>query len=112
MKDRMLTLLLFVIAVFLGVIAFQPYLAPNTVQAQTASAIPLHFEPGTTMLRSPDGERQVMGRVAIDLRTGDVWGFPTLGQSSYPVASASSTEPPVSKPFYLGKFDLSKMAAQ
>ncbi len=112
MKDRTLKLLLFLIAVFLGMIAFQPFLTPRPVQAQMSSAVPLHFEPGAMMLRSPDGTKQVMGRVAIDLRTGDVWGFPTLGQSSYPVASASSTEPPVSRPFYLGKFDLSKIGAE
>jgi hypothetical protein len=39
----------------------------------------------------------------IDMRTGDVWGFPTLVQSPYPVsANAGNTKPPKSEPIYLG----------
>ncbi len=111
-NDRTLKSLLALIAVFLGVIAFQPLWAPHSVQAQMSQAVPLHFEPGFTMLRTPDGSKQLMGRVAIDMRTGDVWGFPTLGQSTYPIADASSDKPPVSKPIYLGKFDFSRFTAE
>ncbi len=111
-NDLTLKSLLALIAVFLGLLAFQPLWAPHSVRAQMSQAVPLHFEPGVTMLRSPDGSKQVMGRVAIDMRTGDVWGFPTLGQSTYPVADASSNKPPVSKPIYLGKFDFSTLSGE
>jgi hypothetical protein len=46
--------------------------------------------------------------VFIDLRTGDVWGFPTASSAPYPVVMTSN-EPPLSKPIYLGKFDLGAM---
>jgi len=95
---------LIAIAVFLGIIALQPFLIPRPVQAQS-EAYPLYFEPGTTMLRSPDNAQQVMGKVAIDLRTGKIWGFPTLNQSPYPV-DVTKTTPPTSHPFLLGKFAL------
>ncbi len=60
------------------------------------------------MLRKPNGTGQVEGKVFIDLRTGDIWGFPTLSGAPYPV-DATKNEPTVSEPMYLGKFDLSKM---
>lgn len=97
--------LLVVIALFLGMIAFRPLLAPVPVQAQSDDVHPLFFEPGTTMLRAPDNTRQVLGKVAIDLRTGKVWGFPTLNPAPYPVDTTAST-PPTSHPFLLGKFAL------
>ena len=43
----------------------------------------------------------------IDMRTGDIWGFPTLVEGPYPV-DATKTEPPKSRPMYLGKFILSE----
>jgi hypothetical protein len=42
------------------------------------------------------------------MRTGDIWGFPTLAPVPYPFDSVNS-KPPVSSPTYLGKFDLAKM---
>jgi hypothetical protein len=39
--------------------------------------------------------------MVIDLKTGDSWGFP--------MAFTTSTEPVVSKPVLLGRFDLSAM---
>ena len=45
--------------------------------------------------------------IMIDMRTGDVWGFPTLVQSPYPVsAKAGDTKAPKSEPIYLGQFVL------
>jgi hypothetical protein len=45
----------------------------------------------------------VYGKVVIDMRNGDIWGFPTLVQGPYPIDTASS-KPPTSRPMYLGKF--------
>jgi hypothetical protein len=99
--------LLMVIAVSLGAIALRPYVAPPPVSAQS-EVYPVYIEPGVVMLRAPDGTRQVFGRMVVDMRTGKIWGFPTLTQDPYPV-SATTTTPPTSHPFYLGKFALSDM---
>ncbi len=95
------------IAILLGVIAMQPVFRPAPVSAQSPGAY-LYVEPRTTMLRKPDGTAQLEGKVVIDLRNGNVWGFPTLSSAPYPV-DTTRTEPPVSSPMYLGKFDLSKI---
>ena len=68
----------------------------------------LYIEPGVTGIRTPDGSGQVQGKVVMDLDTGDLWGFPTLSGAPYPV-DVTTPKPPVSKPIYLGKFDLSAM---
>ena len=97
------------IAVFLGVLALHPFVAPQPVSAQSGADSPdLYIEPGTTVIRKPDGSAQMQGKVVIDLRTGDIWGFPTIDRVPYPVDWTKST-PPVSPPMYLGKFDFSKM---
>jgi hypothetical protein len=106
--DTFVKTMLAVIAGFLAVIAFRPWLMPPAVQAQSRDCYPLYFEPGTSMLRAPDATRQVVGKVAIDLRSGDVWGFPTLTQEPYPIDS-TSTKPPTSHPIYLGKFALAEI---
>ena len=74
-----------------------------TVYAQSDHSY-LHIEPGTTVLRDPDSGAQIQGKVVIDRRTGNVWGFPTATSAPFPVV-VSSKEPPISKPIYLGKFD-------
>ena len=103
-------LILIAIAVFLGIVALRPFAQPQVASAQ-AEYNYLYFEPGTTSLRAPDGSRQVEGRMVVDLRNGNVWGFPTLSASPYPI-DATKTEPTVSEPFYLGKFDLAKIRAR
>ena len=106
--DRLVKCLLLVIAVSLSAIAIRPYIAPPTAQAQSGDGLPVYFEPGVTMLRAPDGSRQVLGKVAVDLRNGNIWGFPTLTQDPYPAAGAE-TKAPTSHPFLLGKFALTDM---
>jgi hypothetical protein len=103
--DWQVKFLLLVIAVSLGMIAFRPYIAPPAVSAQAGPVHPLYFEPGVFMLRAPDGSQQVYGKVAIDMRSGKIWGFPTLTQDPYPSNPTSST-PQTSHPFLLGKFAL------
>jgi hypothetical protein len=95
--------LLTVIAIALMVIAIRPYMAPDPAHAQSDSPYPLYIEPGTKMLRAPDGSQQVYGRVVVDMRTGKIWGFPTYGTDTYPVNGADS-KPRTSQPFALGKF--------
>jgi hypothetical protein len=107
-SDRFVKFLLLVIAVSLGMIALRPYAAPPVVEAQSGEGHPFYIEPGVAMLRAPDGSRQVLGRVVIDMRNGNVWGFPTLTQDPYPAAGPNSA-PPTSHPFMLGKFALADM---
>ena len=106
---------LIVIAVLLAMNIFQEFNAPRSAHAQSSGS-PDHYyiEPGVTMLRAPDGSRQVLGKVVVDLTNGNVWGYPTNTPSPYPVdtkfpVGISNIEPPVSAPIYLGKFDFSKM---
>ncbi len=106
--DRLVKCLLLVIAVSLSAIAIRPLIAPSIAQAQSGDELPLYFEPGVTVLRAPDGSRQVLGKVAVDLRNGNIWGFPTLSQDPYPSAGAE-TRAPTSHPFLLGKFALTDM---
>jgi hypothetical protein len=83
---------------------FQP--APAFAQGSSDDSV--YIEPGVRMLRAPDGSRQVLGKVVIDLHNGNVWGFPTTVDQPYPV-DITSQQPPTSKPFMLGKFDFSGM---
>ena len=75
-----------------------------TVQAQAGGGN-WYVEPRTVLVTAPDGLGQVQGKVMIDLRTGDVWGFPTKSMLPYPV-DPLRREPPIAKPIYLGRFDL------
>jgi hypothetical protein len=107
MPTRYLNVVLTVIAVLLAMLVVRPLLTPEPAHA-AAAAQDVFFEPGTTLLRAPDGSRQVMGKVVIDLRSGNVWGFPTASDVPYP-ADAMKSGPITSKPFLLGRFDLEAM---
>ena len=95
------------VALFLGIIALRPLAHPAPAAAASGDFGYLYVEPGVTTIRSPDGSQQVQGKVFIDMRTGDAWGFPTLSGAPYPV-DTTTPQPPVSAPIYLGRFDLSK----
>ena len=101
--DRFTKTMLVIIAVLVGVVALRPFVQPATVRAQAQEVYPFYVEPGYTMIRKPDGTAQFYGKMVIDMRSGDIWGFPTLSQSPYPIDSAQ-TKPPKSSPTYLGKF--------
>jgi hypothetical protein len=101
-KTSLTNYLLLVIAAALIAIAVRPYLAPASALAD-AEPYPFYIEPGTQMLRAPDGSKQVYGRVVVDMRTGKVWGFPTTGTDTYP-SNPIESKPPVSHPFYLARF--------
>jgi hypothetical protein len=51
------------------------------------------------MLRKPGGSQQVEGKIVIDMRNGEVWGFPTLSGLGlpYPVGPGRRRTP-VSEP--------------
>jgi hypothetical protein len=104
-----LAALLTLITLFLGIIALRPMLRPAPVFADSEFNF-LYVEPKTTLLRNPDGSQQVEGKVMIDMRNGDIWGFPTLSATGYPVDTLN-TKPPVSDPIYLGRFNFAKMSA-
>src|ERR1017187_2749023 len=104
--DWFVKLMLLMIVLLLAAVVFRPVVQPVPVQAQTVDSRSFYVEPGYTMLRKPDGSGQMYGKVMIDMRTGDIWGFPTLVEGPYPVDVAKS-EPPKSHPMYLGKFVLS-----
>jgi len=104
--DRFIKLLLVLIALLLAALVFRPLAQPAPVQAQSDTNN-FYVEPGYTMLRKPDGSGQMYGKMMIDMRTGDIWGFPTLVEGPYPV-DVGKTEPPRSHPMYLGKFLLSE----
>ncbi|HXY16503.1 MAG TPA: hypothetical protein VEI26_18575 [Terriglobales bacterium] len=106
--DHAVKVRLLVIATSLSAIALRPYLAPPTVEAQSGGSGAFYVEPGVAMLRSPDGSQQVLGKVVVDLRNGNIWGFPTMTQDPYPAAGVRTT-PPTSHPFLLGKFALADM---
>ena len=108
-KGPTTNVLLLVIAIALVAIAMRPYIRPRAAQAQTAlppsttAGDVLYIEPGTTMLRSTDGNTQVLGKMVVDMNTGSVWGFPTLTGAPYPV-DITTPKPPVSHPMFLGTF--------
>ena len=97
--------LLLLIAIALLAIAIEPFVTPQPAQAQVMADYPLYFEPGLFMLRAPDGTSQIYGKVAVDLRTGKIWGFPTGGTDVYPT-DVTTSKPAVSHPFFLGTFAL------
>ncbi|MFZ0314694.1 MAG: hypothetical protein WAL85_18450 [Candidatus Korobacteraceae bacterium] len=105
--DRFAKATLVVIAVLLGMLLLRPIVQPAPVRAQAAESYPFYIEPGYTTIRKPDGTAQMYGKVVIDMRNGDIWGFPTLTQGPYPV-DAAQTKPPKSSPMYLGKFMFSE----
>lgn len=101
--DKFTKIILVAIAILLGTLVLRPIVQPAPVRAQAAEGYPFYVEPGYTMIRKPDGTAQFYGKMIIDMRNGDIWGFPTLTQGPYPVDTAQ-TKPPKSVPVYLGKF--------
>jgi hypothetical protein len=103
-RENLTLVLLFIIAVALVAIAVQPIFAPRPAEAQSGNPYPFYIEPGSEMLRAPDGSKQVYGKVVVDLTSGKIWGFPTNAPQSYPIAGIQNNKAPISRPFELGKF--------
>jgi hypothetical protein len=102
-RDTYTNVLLLIIAIALSVMAIRPYIAPQTIAAQSSEPYPFYFEPGTQILRAPDGSKQVYGRVVVDMRNGRLWGFPTSTTDTDPTNPVDA-KPSISRPFYLGRF--------
>jgi hypothetical protein len=98
--DSYTRIVLTAIALFLGILVLQNAMSPVPVQAQSDSPS-LYIEPGLTKMRNPNGPSEVLGKLVIDLKTGDAWGFPTV--------FTTGDKPPVTKPTYLGRYDFSAM---
>lgn len=96
-----------VIAVLLVIAVVQPFAKTPAVHADSIGP-EMYIEPGTATLRDLQNGGQVQGRVVVNLRTGDIYGFPTFGTEPYPI-EPMNPDPPVSKPMYLGKFDFAAM---
>jgi hypothetical protein len=109
--DSLTKILLLMIAALLAAIAFRPLLYPPPAAAQAPEPSWLYFEPGVTTIRTPDNRTQVWGKIAVDLRNGNVWGFPTLQNDPYP-RDPTQTEPPVSHPLYLGRYNLQPLRSK
>jgi hypothetical protein len=77
MNFRYLNFVLTFIAVMLVLLVVRQYQTPSPVQAQ-GDQPKVYIEPGYLTLRSPDGLTQVQGKMAVNLNSGEVWGFPTL----------------------------------
>ncbi len=111
-STRLMNLLLTLIALLLGALLVRSFVTSPPIYAQSqGGAYPVYVEPGVKMLRAPDGSRQVLGKVIVDLRNGNVWGFPTTTDQPYPV-DVMKQNPPTSRPFQLGRFDFSGMDPQ
>jgi hypothetical protein len=98
-------ILLLLIALALLATAVRPIFTPKPVQAESHPERRLFIEPGVQVLHTSDLSKNVYGRVVIDLRTGNVWGFPTPSGDPYPFQSTND-KLQTSHPFLLGRFAL------
>lgn len=106
-SDAYIKITLTAIAVFLGILALRPLLSPASTPAEsTATFAPLQFSESINEFESKNGH--MIGRLAIDLRTGNIYGFPTDG-NAYP-RNPLKAGIVVSEPVLLGRFDLDKLA--
>lgn len=109
--DWFIKSLLVVIVLLLGLVAFRPVVQPPSVMAQDGLPYPFHIEQGVFTLRKPDGTT-TWGKIVVDMRNGDVWGFPMKAQNTpFPVYGPGDT-PKVSHPMYLGKMAFSEATRQ
>ena len=77
----------YVKAILILIVAMMAFNLPS-VHAQSDQP-DMFIEPGTTIIRDPDTGVQMQGKVVIDRRTGNVWGFPTASSAPYPVAQST-----------------------
>ena len=99
------TSLLLVIAVALTAMAAKSYIEPPPVQAFDVRQYSWFFEPGVSTLLVPE-KGEVVGKVAVDLQTGNVWGFPTGNGGPYPSGIGLTSGGLISHPVFLGRFAL------
>jgi hypothetical protein len=95
--------ILTLIALLLAVVALRSLPLAHAADAENQ----LQFDPTIEQFGVPGAAASLLGRVAIDMRTGNVYGFPTDGRP-YPF-NLQSSQPGVAKPILLGRFDLSDL---
>ena len=109
--DWFVKLLLLVIAILLAVVTFRPVVHPAPVLAQNGSPYPFHIEQGTISLRKADGTT-TWGKIVVDMRNGDVWGFPVKAQNTpYPIFGPGDGSK-VSHPMFLGRMAFEEVQQQ
>ena len=82
---------------------------PLVTHAESGSAPKqLWVEPGTVTIPTADGGSS-MGKIVVDMSTGDVYGFQTFGKAPYPGYRVSENQPLTSQPIYLGKYNFAAM---
>jgi hypothetical protein len=109
-RYRLVTIAIAAIAFVAGAAYQQAPWKPATVHAQDRTAAWLYVEPGVTNVVTPDGNRRFAGKIAIDLRNGNIWALPTLQAAPYPRDIATNT-PPTVEPVFLGRYNLSSIEA-
>jgi hypothetical protein len=97
--DWLIKFLLLLAVIFLAMIALRPYFAPPTVRAQSEDVYPVTFGPSRYMTLNGF---VYDGSVMLDLRNGNVWGFPPFDETSH----FFDKPLPVSQPVLLGRFAL------
>jgi hypothetical protein len=86
----------------------RPLFDPQPARAQPSAARGFHVEPGTFSIPLAEGG-STLGKVVVDLNTGDVYGFPTQGKLPYPGYQLSEGAPLSSSPVYLGRYRFDQM---
>jgi hypothetical protein len=81
------------------------YLQGPRVEAQSNDPGSWYFEPGVHPINIPNGG-QVMGKIAIDLHSGNIWGFPTNSNLPYPQPASMGARVTASHGIPLGHFAL------
>ena len=61
-RENLTIALLLIIAVALVAIAVQPIFAPRPAETQSGALYPLYIEPGSELLRAPDGTARSTAR--------------------------------------------------
>jgi hypothetical protein len=93
----------------LALLAVRELRSPAPASAQT-SARNLFIEPGTIDIPLAQGGN-ALGKIVVDLDTGETYGFPVFGpKMPYPGLQVSERTPLTSRPVYLGRFDFGRMS--
>jgi len=97
--DWLVKSLLLLVVIFLGIIALRPCLAPPVARAQSEDVYPITL--GLNQRFTLKGSL-VQGNIVLDLRNGNLWGFPDFVQRS----EFCDKPLPVSHPVLLGRLAL------
>jgi hypothetical protein len=93
----------------LALLAIREFRAPETASAQMPTRS-YYIEPGTVEIPIAGGGN-ALGKIVVNLDTGETYGFPVFGPKlPYPGYQVSEWAPLVSKPVYLGRFDFANMS--